>query len=140
MEVKGADTPDHKTNALMGFAEGEIKCMVSKPRLAGFGMNFQVCHQMIFVGLSDSWEAYYQAIRRCWRFGQENVVQVHIISADTEGFVVDNIRRKDQQNNELGQKMVDHMKTMMEKEIFSASVEKTEYNANQKMRVPEWLK
>lgn len=139
VEVKGADKPDHKTNSLIGFADGNIKCMVSKPKIAGFGMNFQVCHQMIFVGLSDSWESYYQAIRRCWRFGQTNVVHVHIISADTEGAVVENIRRKDAQNNELGAEMVKHMKTMMEKEIFSASIEKTEYNANQEMGVPEWL-
>lgn len=115
------------------------RTLISKPRIFGYGLNLQHCHQMIFVGLSDSWESYYQAIRRCWRFGQTEVVQVHIISADTEGAVVENIRRKDAQNNELGAEMVKHMKTMMEKEIFSASIEKTEYNAKQEMRVPQWL-
>lgn len=139
VEVKGSDKPDHKTNSLIGFAHGDIRVMVSKPKIAGFGMNFQKCHQMIFVGLSDSWESYYQAIRRCWRFGQTEEVHVHVVSADTEGAVVENIRRKDEQNKVLGEKMVKHMKTMMDKEIFSAATTKTEYNATQKMEMPEWL-
>jgi len=139
VEVKGADKPDHKTEALMGFARGDVKVLVSKPKIAGYGMNWQNCHQMIFVGLSDSWESYYQAIRRCWRFGQKNPVHVHVVSADTEGAVVENIQRKDQQNAVLGQRMVEHMRTVMDREIFSATTEKTEYNANQKMEIPEWL-
>jgi len=140
VEVKGSDKPEHKEKTLIGFAHNEIKCLVTKPKIAGFGMNWQNCSDVIFVGLSDSWEAYYQAVRRCWRFGQTKTVNVHVISADTEGAVVDNIRRKDKQNIELGQSMVKHMKTMMEKEIFSAATEKTEYNANKEMELPKWLK
>lgn len=94
---------------------------------------------MIFVGLSDSWESYYQAIRRCWRFGQKNEVHVHVVSADTEGAVVENIQRKDNQNKELGAKMVEHMKTMMDKSIFAAATTKTEYNPEKKMEIPQWL-
>lgn len=139
VEVKGSDKPEHKTESLLGFARGDVRVLVSKPKIAGFGMNWQNCHQMIFVGLSDSWESYYQAIRRCWRFGQKERVHVHVVSADTEGAVVENIRRKDQQNNMLGQKMVEHMKTMMDREIFSAATTKTEYNANQSMELPQWL-
>ena len=103
-------------------------------------MNWQNCHQMIFVGLSDSWESYYQAIRRCWRFGQTMPVHVHVVSADTEGAVIENIQRKDQQNKVLGEKMVEHMKTMMDRSIFSAATTKTEYNAQQQMGIPQWLK
>ena len=139
VEVKGADTPEHKTNSLMGFAHGDVRVLVSKPKIAGFGMNWQNCNQMIFVGLSDSWEAYYQAIRRCWRFGQTMPVHVHVVSADTEGAVIENIQRKDNQNKLLGEKMVKHMKTMMDKSIFSAATTKTEYNANKEMGIPEWL-
>ena len=140
VEVKGADTPEHKTNSLMGFAHGDVRVLVSKPKIAGFGMNWQNCHQMIFVGLSDSWESYYQAIRRCWRFGQTMPVHVHVVSADTEGAVIENIQRKDQQNKVLGEKMVEHMKTMMDRSIFSAATTKTEYNAQQQMGIPQWLK
>lgn len=139
VEVKGADKPEHKRDSLMGFAHGDVRVLVSKPKIAGFGMNWQNCNQMIFVGLSDSWESYYQAIRRCWRFGQKKEVHVHVVSADTEGAVVENIQRKDKQNKELGEAMVKHMKTMMEKEIFSAAIEKTDYNANVKMELPEWV-
>ena len=139
VEVKGADKPEHKTNTLIGFAHGDVRVLVSKPKIAGFGMNWQNCNQMIFVGLSDSWEAYYQAIRRCWRFGQKSEVHVHVVSADTEGAVIENIQRKDQQNKVLGEKMVKHMKTMMDKSIFSAATTKTEYNPTIKMEIPKWL-
>lgn len=139
IEVKGSDKPDHKKNSLLGFADGSVRVLVSKPKIAGFGMNWQNCNQMIFVGLSDSWESYYQAIRRCWRFGQKQDVHVHVVSADTEGAVVENIRRKDENNKHLGEQMLNHMKKFMDKEIFSASVEKTEYKANQKMGVTKWL-
>lgn len=139
VEVKGSDKPEHKSKSLLGFADGSVRVLVSKPKIAGFGMNWQNCNQMIFVGLSDSWESYYQAIRRCWRFGQTKPVHVHVISADTEGAVVENIKRKDAQNQELGKKMVEHMKTMMEKEIFSAATQKTEYKAKIKIKLPEFL-
>lgn len=139
VEVKGADSPEHKTSSLMGFAHGDVRVLVSKPKIAGFGMNWQNCHQMIFVGLSDSWESYYQAIRRCWRFGQTKPVHVHVVSADTEGAVIENIQRKDQQNKALGESMVEHMKTMMDRSIFAAATTKTEYNPQIKMELPQWL-
>ena len=138
VEVKGADTAEHKTDSMMGFAHGSVRVLVSKPKICGFGMNFQGCHQMIFVGLSDSWESYYQAIRRCWRFGQTKPVHVHIVSADTEGAVIENIKRKDEQNKVLGEKMVEHMKTMMDQSIFAAATTKTEYNPQVKMELPKW--
>ncbi|MEK9713239.1 MAG: DEAD/DEAH box helicase [Thalassolituus sp.] len=139
VEVKGSDKPEHKTKALIGFSHGEVKKLVSKPKIAGFGMNWQNCNHVIFVGLSDSWESYYQAIRRCWRFGQKKPVHVHIVSADTEGAVVANIKRKDEQNRVMGEKMVAHMRTMMDKEIFAAATTKTEYKAETQMEIPKWL-
>jgi hypothetical protein len=139
IQVAGSDKPEHKEKALIGFADGEVSRLVSKPKIAGFGMNWQQCNHMIFVGLSDSFEAFYQAVRRCWRFGQTKPVHVHVISADTEGAVVENIRRKNLQHEELSIKMVEHMKTMMEKEIFSAATEKTEYNPQQKIKLPKFL-
>jgi len=78
----------------MGFSEGRHKILITKAKIAGFGMNWQHCNQMVFVGLSDSFEAYYQAIRRCWRQGQKRDVNVWVITADSEGAVVENIRRK----------------------------------------------
>ena len=140
VEVKGADSSDHKSKSMLGFADGDIKCLVSKPKIAGFGMNFQSSRHCVFVGLSDSWESYYQAIRRQWRFGQDKTVHCHIVSADIEGAVVENIRRKDAQHNELSAAMMIHMIELMKSEIFGAKLEKADYPADKYMLIPEWIK
>jgi hypothetical protein len=88
------------------------RILISKSSMMGYGMNWQHCHQMAFVGLSDSWEQYYQAVRRCWRFGQEHPVSVHLIAADREGAVVENIRRKDAQATEMAARMVEHTREL----------------------------
>jgi len=139
IEVKGADHPDHKAKSMLDFADGSIKALVTKPKIAGFGMNWQSSRHCVFVGLSDSWESYYQAIRRQWRFGQDRTVHCHIISADSEGAVVENIRRKDQQHKELSAAMMRHMGDYMRAEIFGAQTEKTDYLADQPIIIPAWL-
>lgn len=97
VQVSGSDTDEQKEDRLMGFSEGRHRILITKAKIAGFGMNWQHCNQMVFVGLSDSFEAYYQAIRRCWRQGQKRDVNVWVITADSEGAVVENIRRKQTQ-------------------------------------------
>lgn len=109
VEVTGSDSVDHKERTLMAFADGQVRVMVSKPVLAGFGMNFQRCHRMAFVGLSDSYEQLYQAVRRCWRFGQTQPVEAVVITADTEGAVVKNIQRKERHVSEMMDQLVRHM-------------------------------
>ena len=106
VEVTGSDSPEKKAQAMMDFATGRIRVLVSKPVICGFGMNWQQCHNVAFVGLSDSYEQFYQAIRRCWRFGQTQPVAAHVITADTEGAVVANIERKEQQASELMENLV----------------------------------
>lgn len=139
VEVKGSDSPEHKTRSMLDFADGKIKCLISKPSIAGFGMNFQSSHHAVFVGLSDSWESYYQAIRRQWRFGQKHDVHVHVIAADTEGAVVDNIRRKDDQHKQMMASMMSIMKQYIEREVFGARLNKTEYDPQIEMVIPSWL-
>ena len=139
VEVTGSNTPEHKSKSMLDFADGKVKALISKPRIAGFGMNFQGSRHCVFVGLSDSWESYYQAIRRQWRFGQQRTVHCHIVSADTEGAVVDNIRRKDEQHAELSAAMMDQMRDFMKKEVFGAKIEKTDYSPKITMELPEWL-
>lgn len=95
VNVEGSWSPDDKAAAIEAFQDGNVRVLVTKPSIAGFGMNFQRCHRMAFVGLSDSYEAYYQAIRRCWRFGQTRPVDVHVIVSKLEQQIVDNIRRKE---------------------------------------------
>lgn len=138
VQVSGADDPRHKTQSLIGFANGEIKKLVTKPKIAGFGMNWQSCNQMVFVGLSDSWEQFYQAVRRCWRYGQKRPVHVHIVSADVEGGVLANIKRKEQQHKQLTREMIAVMKDKTLAELGKAKQEKTEYLNHTKMEIPQW--
>lgn len=92
--VEGSDTNQYKSDTMFEFSEKKLKCLISKPQIAGFGMNWQNCHNMIFTGLSDSYEQYYQALRRCWRFGQTEEVNVYIVISAKEGCVKKNIERK----------------------------------------------
>ena len=127
VDVSGSSSLEEKESAVHGFLDGSIRVLVSKPKVLGSGLNFQCCHNTAFVGLSDSWEQYYQAIRRFYRFGQTKIVNVHVISAESEGAVVANIKRKEDQNNEMGAEMVKHMAEAMKKEIFGMSQEKSDY-------------
>jgi superfamily II DNA or RNA helicase len=117
VNVQGSDKPEDKEARLLGFSAGEFAVLVTKPKIAGFGMNWQHCHNVAFVGLSDSWEAYYQCVRRCWRFGQDHDVNVYIITADIEGAVVRNIERKEADAQAMAQNMVEHMKDISSEEI-----------------------
>jgi hypothetical protein len=110
VEVSGSDSDDHKRQSAIDFQDGKIRVLVSKPSIFGFGLNFQRCHNVAFVGLSHSYEAFYQAIRRCWRFGQQQPVNAHIIYDVAEGRVIDNIRRKEADSIAMAQSMVTIMK------------------------------
>lgn len=107
VQVAGSDKDSDKESRLIGFTNGDHRILITKQKIAGFGMNWQHCNQVVFVGLSDSFEQYYQAVRRCWRHGQQNPVNVSVITADCEGAVVENIRRK--------QIQADHMMSEMAK-------------------------
>lgn len=110
VEVRGSDSVTHKEQSLLSFGAGDIRVLVTKPTIAGHGMNWQNCHKVAFVGLSDSYEQFYQAVRRCWRFGQESPVDCHVITSDLEGAVVENIKRKERQATEMFSNIVTHMK------------------------------
>jgi len=110
VEVTGSDSDDHKTRAMLDFQEGRTRVLVSKSSICGFGMNFQNCHQVVFVGLSHSYESFYQAIRRCWRFGQNRPVQAHVVYDWAEGAVVENLRRKELESTDMAVRMVEIMK------------------------------
>lgn len=127
VEVRGSDAADVKESRLLGFSAGEYRVLISKPSIAGFGMNWQHCPNVAFVGLSDSWESYYQAVRRCWRFGQTRPVHVHMIAAETEGAVVANIKRKDAAAAALAAEMVEHMHDLNAEAVRGTSRRKDDY-------------
>lgn len=106
LEVKGADDPDVKAKRLSAFTNGQARVIVSKPTIAGWGLNWQHCPNVLFVGLSDSFEQFYQAVRRCWRFGQTRPVRVLIIASRREETVLQNIQRKQTQAEEMFAEMV----------------------------------
>ena len=117
VNVQGSDSPESKSKNLLGFAHGEIRVLVSKPKIAGFGMNWQHCARMAFVGLDDSFEKFYQAVRRCYRFGQKREVQVHLFTAENEGQILANLKRKEVQHHEMSANMIEHMKEIMNHEL-----------------------
>ena len=92
--VKGSDTDEHKEKAMLGFADGNVRVLVTKPSIAGFGMNWQCASHMVFCGLSNSYEAFYQAVRREWRYGQTNSVEVDVVVSDQETAIVRNVLSK----------------------------------------------
>ena len=127
VEVKGSDSAEHKEKAMLGFTAGDVRAIVTKPSIAGFGMNWQHCAHMAFVGLSDSYEAFYQAVRRCWRFGQKRPVNVYVITAETEGAVVANIKRKERDAMKMAEAMVEHMKDLNAEAVRGVTREKADY-------------
>jgi hypothetical protein len=130
VEVRGSDSNEHKESAMMGFADGKHRVIVTKPKIAGFGMNWQICHNVAFVGLSDSYEMYYQAVRRCWRFGQTKPVNVKVITSDLEGAVVRNIERKESDAMRMAQEMVQHMHLINEDNIKGMARTVNEYKTD----------
>lgn len=126
VEVKGSDTSEHKENAAIDFSSGKIKALISKPSMFGYGLNFQQCNNMIFVGLSDSYEQFYQAVRRCWRFGQKKPVNVHIIISEAESSVLRNIKNKERMAREMIENMTKHTNKLTQNEIHNTS--RNEFN------------
>lgn len=139
VQVRGADDPEEKAERLLGFAAGRYRVLVSKPSIAGHGLNFQRCARMIFMGASHSFEQTYQAVRRCWRFGQTRPVDVYVIRAENEDAIVANYRRKEAAAERLGTQMVAHMRATMALEISSARREWTDHEARQAVAIPAWI-
>ena len=140
VEVKGADDAEHKERALTEFAAGNIRVLVSKPSIAGWGMNFQVCSHIAFVGVTDSWESYYQAVRRCWRFGQSRPVEVHIFASDLEGAVVANLRRKESDALAMAESLSAETREAVIREVVGLKRETNTYAPSLRIAVPSWLK
>ena len=138
IEVKGSDTPEHKESSMLGFSDGDIKILITKPSIAGFGMNWQQCHNIIFFGLSDSYEQFYQAVRRCWSFGQKEKVNVYVIIGEREVAVLNNIKRKQENLETMKENMIKHSKDI--KNLNVKEVKKTNrYLPQHEMKLPVWI-
>jgi len=139
-QVAGSDAPEYKERTILDFAHGDLNRLVTKPEIAGHGLNLQACRYTVFVGLSDSFEMLYQAERRFWRFGQDRQVEIWIITSELEGAVVRNIERKEAQHHALMDGLVAHMRAAMALELGSTGRTEEEYKPGKAMALPKWLK
>ena len=133
VEVRGSMSADEKERGLVAFSTGQVRVIITKPSIAGFGLNWQHCARMAFVGLSFSYENYYQAIRRCWRFGQTRPVQVHIACADTEENIWQTVSRKADDHDTMKRAM----SMAMARAVKRAAVET--YKPTKTLSLPTWM-
>lgn len=140
VSVKGATAPYKKVELEKLWRNTDIPIMISKPKIFGHGLNWQCCHNVVFFGLSDSFEQYYQAMRRCWRFGQKYPVNVHIIIGEREKAVLRNIERKEKDSQTMFKSMVGYMKQNMINELSGLKNSSTPYEPKIEMKLPTFLK
>lgn len=131
---------DVKEQSLIDFAAGRIRVLVSKTSICGFGLNWQHCARVAFVGVTDSWESYYQAVRRCWRFGQKRPVKVHLFASEAEGAVAKNLARKEADAKTLAEQLSAETRGAVEAEVRGSERESNPYNPSRSMEVPQWLR
>ena len=139
VNVEGSDSADFKIKNLLGFCNNQPRILVSKPKIAARGMNYQHCCNAVFVGLSDSFEQLFQAVRRCWRFGQERPVTAYLIASELEGAVVANLQKKERKYEAMADAMAAHMKDLTRNAVRGGRVVTAKYEPKQRMELPSWL-
>jgi len=137
--LHGGLKDDEKERIIAGFLDGSIRVLVSKPSICGFGLNFQHCADTGFVGLNDSFEQFYQAVRRFWRFGQDKPVTAHIIASELEGATVANIRRKEADADRMAASMVMHMADLSSQAIKGSVRDVPDYNPQVLVTLPSFI-
>lgn len=134
-EVRGDMKPEEKEARLLGFADGNFRVMVTKPKLAGFGLNWQHCAHAVFASISFSYEQHYQAVRRSYRFGQTGRVRNDIVIADTEGAIWRTVHGKAEKHEEMKRRMSEAMKRAQNEQSTRVA-----YNRPLDLQFPEWVK
>lgn len=133
-EVRGAHSPERKENTLRAFSDGSLRVLLSKPSICGFGMNWQHCARTAFVGRSFSYETWFQAVRRFWRFGQKRIVEVHLVVAEGEDAISRVIERKSNDHTTMRAAM----RLAMSRSTNRLPQNRTAYIPTHKARVPQW--
>jgi hypothetical protein len=138
VHVYGTQHPEIKANLLLRFAENKARVLVTKPKIGAHGLNLQHCSKMVFVGLGDSFEQYFQAIRRCWRFGQTREVTAYIVLSEVEQEIHANVLRKEREHETMSRELINEV-SEFEKAEMRGIRGKDEYHPSQEMRMPEWM-
>jgi DNA modification methylase len=131
VEVSGSQTIDQKTDGIEGFQDGRHRVIITKPKIAGMGLNLQNCHNMVFVGLGDSFEQYYQCIRRCYRFGQQKEVNVHIVLSSIEDQIYQNVMDKERETAFMMASLVKTMKEFTLNELNNLESDISDYHEDE---------
>jgi superfamily II DNA or RNA helicase len=139
VEIRGSDDVEVKEQRLSDFASGRVRVLVTKPSIAGFGLNWQHCARMAFVGVTDSFESYYQAVRRCWRFGQRRDVHAHVFASSAEGAVVANLKRKERDAMQMAESLSAETHDAVMAEVTGLTRQTNTYNAERRVSVPRFL-
>ena len=134
IQIAGRDSIDEKEQRLLDFMSGKIRVLVSKPSITGWGCNMQHCARMAFVGINNSFESLYQAVRRCWRFGQRRSVHAHFFYTNIEAAIVRNLARKEQEAEAMHTAMTQAVLSQMHWQKMHAAYTPTNY-----MQIPSWL-
>ena len=140
VEIAGADDVDTKESRLRDFAEGRTRVLITKPSIAGWGLNWQHCDRMAFVGVTDSFEAFYQSIRRCWRFGQKNEVHAHVFASEAEGAVVANLKRKERDAIAMSESLSAETRDAVMQQVTGSTRHTNTYHPAQLVAVPSFLR
>jgi hypothetical protein len=132
-------SPEKKVELLEAWIAGAAPVLVSKVSVCGFGLNLQRAARQVFVGLNDSYEQYYQAIRRSWRFGQQRPVNVHVVAAEPERAVFDNVLRKEREAQEMATELVRCVAAYEREALGISGRVDANYLPKVEIRLPEWL-
>lgn len=136
--VEGSQKPEEKAAAFEAFQDGRYRVLITKPRIGGYGLNLQNASRTVFCGLSDSWEDYYQCIRRLYRFGQTRPVEVYAVLSRAEAEIWENVQRKEAEAREMADRLMEHVRAFEREELDSVTETDT-YNPTVNMRLPDWL-
>lgn len=139
VEVRGPDTIEEKEKRLQDFADGKTRVLITKSSIAGFGLNWQHCANMAFVGVTDSFESYYQAVRRCWRFGQKKPVHVHIYASELEGAVLANLKRKENDARAMSDALSAETLDAVRSSVIGQQRTVNSYKPQTTITIPTWL-
>lgn len=127
VEIVGSDSPDKKIQAIESFQDSNTKVLITKASIAGFGINLQNCHNMAFVGIGDSFEDYYQCIRRCWRFGQEHPVNVSIVISEVEQEIYANVMKKEKEAQAMSNQLIEQVQSFEQAELGNVRKDSYQY-------------
>jgi hypothetical protein len=139
VEVHGSLPVVEKEKRLISFSTGQSRVIISKAKICGFGLNWQHCRNVAFAGVDYSYEKFYQAVRRCHRFGQQRQVDVYLVYTSAEGNVKQILDRKRDQMDDMADQMLEHMREFTRRDVLGTKAEKTDYNPNKAIKLPSFI-